>query len=97
MLKFVRAIALSVAFFGPLEARPSQAAFAVPTHPAGGWEITEPESSGFDAAALCAVFDEVSLGNVPELDLTVVITAGPTTIPRSPARSVNYSGRSLQR
>jgi len=34
----------------------------VPTRLADGWEAAEPESSGFDAAALCAVFDEVAEG-----------------------------------
>ena len=62
MRKCSRIVALSVVGLVLLHVEAAQASCAVPTRLADGWEAAEPESSGFDAAALCAVFDEVAEG-----------------------------------
>jgi len=57
--------ALSVLLTSALsaEARGSHAPCAVPASIADGWKTAEPESSGFDPGALCALIDQVLRGD----------------------------------
>jgi CubicO group peptidase (beta-lactamase class C family) len=62
MRTYSRVIVISTISLVPLETRASQAQCAVPPSLADGWKTAEPESSGFNPAALCAVFDEIARG-----------------------------------
>src|SRR2546427_6723617 len=66
-------LALMLAFAAPV--RGAEASCAAPTVLDDGWQTADPQASGFDAAALCAVLERVA-GDASNIHSIVVERRG---------------------